>query len=254
MKNKVLIVGDSWGCGEWSSRDEVTGASNFVRISDFITHRGLQQYLMEDGYDVVNQSKPAASCEEIYKSLLSQNLNGYDYIFWIQTDPLRNCKPFNSFSEKFSSYQQVKEIQNEILERVYRQLNDFGVEIYCIGGCSRLNVDILKEFQNLIPLIKSIPELVDSSLICPEISFPVWTVPGRYNWSQYVSQKNFTLEDVEKFLEVFDFWDKINKERKDFFWPDGWHPNRRAHKIVYDYIKNKLTLQPFSFIRKTQYL
>jgi hypothetical protein len=26
------------------------------------------------------------------------------------------------------------------------------------------------------------------------------------------------------------------KEHKEYFWPDGGHPNRKGHRVLYDYI------------------
>ena len=30
------------------------------------------------------------------------------------------------------------------------------------------------------------------------------------------------------------------KEHKEYFWPDGGHPNRKGHRVLYDYIINNV--------------
>jgi hypothetical protein len=46
MKPTIFILGDSWGCGEWT-------------INHSIEHLGLEQFFNDDGYTVINKEKPA---------------------------------------------------------------------------------------------------------------------------------------------------------------------------------------------------
>ena len=43
---RILITGDSWGCGEWDG----------LNVDYRVTHAGIEQYLRDDGYDVENIS------------------------------------------------------------------------------------------------------------------------------------------------------------------------------------------------------
>ena len=45
---KILIAGDSWAMGEWNP--EWQGPENQI------LHKGLEQYLLDDNYDVTNIS------------------------------------------------------------------------------------------------------------------------------------------------------------------------------------------------------
>jgi lysophospholipase L1-like esterase len=48
--------------------------------------------------------------------------------------------------------------------------------------------------------------------------------------------------------EILSYIDSATERRsymfnnKEFFWPDGMHPNRKGHKVLYDAIKSKLNL------------
>lgn len=44
---KILITGDSWGCGEWDG----------LNVDYRVTHSGIEQYLRDDGYTVENVSR-----------------------------------------------------------------------------------------------------------------------------------------------------------------------------------------------------
>jgi hypothetical protein len=46
------------------------------------------------------------------------------------------------------------------------------------------------------------------------------------------------LSLIEQSLARSDFW----KKHPNIFWPDGCHPNRLGHKVLYDAIKTKLNL------------
>ena len=52
---KIVIAGDSWGCGEWLRGDLRKN------VATDIVHGGLAQYLTEDGHTVVNLSQGGAS-------------------------------------------------------------------------------------------------------------------------------------------------------------------------------------------------
>jgi lysophospholipase L1-like esterase len=214
MKKKILIFGDSWGKGEWCSE------------TNKLIHKGIEQYFDDDGFIVKNYSLPGGSFNNIL-GIIDDNkifLENYDIVFFIQTDPFRNFIPYqeNDFT-KFKSYSSLLLEQNNIIDSTYKKLNGYNKKIYCIGGCTKLNLNLIKKYENLEPLIESIIEF-----LIPDLKQPTFWMS---DWN-YLFAKNLNVDELELFLN-----DCVNPntlfKHKEFFWPDGSHPNRTGHKLIY---------------------
>jgi hypothetical protein len=93
----ILIGGDSWGCGEWAW---------LSKRKYGVSHLGLEQYLVDDGFSVVNCSEGGSSNRNSIDRVARQlELGNYDHIIWFQSDPLRDLK-YTTFNSLFTSYQQ----------------------------------------------------------------------------------------------------------------------------------------------------
>jgi hypothetical protein len=215
-----LICGDSWGCGEWG----------YIAHNEYtILHGGLAQYLEEDGYETVNISKGGSSnlgaVHRLKQFAQSNPIDQYT-IVWFQTDPFRDVEPLSVVND-ISTIEELLIKQKTLLEAVYTELNSIGVKILCIGGTTKLSISI-SNYSNLIPVIPSVIEMLDSNLICPEI----WMS----NWVESINR--YTNEDLLDFILA-------NKRIQDslfthkLFIPDGRHPNRASHKIIYNHLKSK---------------
>ena len=64
-KTAISIVGDSFGCGEWTPDKPGTNK---------ISHPGVQEYLQQRGYVVKNFSTPGASMENILCQIVMNNI------------------------------------------------------------------------------------------------------------------------------------------------------------------------------------
>lgn len=219
MKN-ILIGGDSWGCGEWTWFSE----KNY-RVS----HKGLEQYLLDDGFSVVNSAQSGSSNRKSINRVARQlELGNYDYIIWFQSDPLRDLIPYNTFNSLFTSYQQVLERSNELLNANYEQLNQLNTKVICVGGCSKLDPDI-RNYSNLIPLVGSMIEL-----IIPEITAPnIWC----NDWLHYIDS-NANEGFFDRLLVDKRIQERITAE--PIMNPCGYHPNRDGHRILFDVVKEFL--------------
>jgi hypothetical protein len=268
MTIKILIGGDSWGCGEWGMFDrsdyhlfwnkfyhEVKGvgwpdtAPNYYQrdsLPDWVKeelksfpfkpngqgvkHKGLEFYLTTAGYDVVNTSEGASSNNDAVSRIIHAFDNSINLIIFIQTDPLRNLRPYNGFKDQFKTYDQLIEYQNYSLSITYDQLNNIGKPIICLGGCSKLNISFIKNFSNLIPLIPSIPEWLVPDYTMPDI----W----QSDWWQQIGRQ-FDIDSLDKLLQNRKMQDSMAKKKYEkYFQPDGSHANRHAWKMVYDYLNN----------------
>lgn len=226
----ILIAGDSWGRGEWS------GLPNIKTI-----HSGISRYLKDDGYIVENCSQ-GGSTNEIQTQRIHNRIKEktYDYIFWFQTDPLRHRYQKNQklIAEDAVSLSHFLEVRETCINNVYQQLNNLGVDIYCIGGCASLS-DSISNYDNLHAVIKFIPKW-----IIPDREFPL-TINQDWEYDILRNSDNevydFLLNDkkcYDNFIQqsVFD----IKSVEHKYFYPDGVHLNRKGHWLLYEYIKTNI--------------
>jgi hypothetical protein len=220
---KILIGGDSWGCGEWA--ETATGYG--------IRHRGLEQYLIDDNVYVVNVARGgqsnSSSIEQVINQLDLQGSDFFDTIIWFQTDPIRDLSPYSNFSTTFVDYFALMNKSNELLHNSYQQLNQLGVNIVCIGGCSKLLPEIT-EYKNLNPIIPSMIEFLEPALTAPDL----W----HSDWINCVN--GVDIDFVDKLLVQ----KKLQNALGDYkiFQPDGGHANRYGHRMLYDYLKNQILI------------
>jgi hypothetical protein len=225
---KIVIGGDSWGVREWSDSEEI--------------HRGMWQYFEEDGYDVDMSAIPG-ECNNItinhLKNVVSSPLERYDYIFWFQSDPIRDLRPYDDFGKSIKTYEDLVTKSDELIDKTYKFLNSIGQKIYCIGGCSKLNLELMKKYKNLYPLIESVTEFILPNYQHPKLWHSDWiNVVDKLDMESI----DFLLEDK---LKQDSLADNKNKEYREYFWPDGGHPNRKGHRILYDYIiENVINKRP----------
>jgi hypothetical protein len=221
---KIVIGGDSWGVREWSDSEEI--------------HRGMWQYFEEGGHEVTMSAIPG-ECNNITTSHLNNVLsssNQYDYIFWFQSDPLRDLRPYDDFGKSLKTYEDLIIKSDELIDKTYNFLNLIGKKIYCIGGCSKLNLPLMKKYENLYPLIESVTEFILPNYQHPRLWHSDWiNVVDKLDMESI----DFLLEDK---LKQDSLADTEIKEHREYFWPDGGHPNRKGHKVLYDFIINSLNI------------
>lgn len=246
MTYKVFITGDSWGCGEWTRND----------TDGWISHKGLEQYFIDDGHMVFNSSaggsSNTAAIDRLSVNLAAQFTPG-DYIFVFQTDPIRNLRSRLSEYNKSvltAAIQKADGVENLILDLIrtdYDKLNTVAQEhnavIYVIGGLCNINLRLIKEFEFLLPLVPSFSHMLVGHM--PEYV--------TLNEESVVLDPDWTIHDIDINSYDYALQTKIVKElhkhkensiisREEIFYPDGVHPNRHGHKILFDYIKNTLAL------------
>ena len=96
---KILIGGDSWGCGEW-------GYTNGIYN---VLHKGVEQYFLDDGHSVKNTSRGRSSNNDSIIRIKNELDESTDYIIWFQSDPLRDCRP-NNIKIAFGSFDEILQI------------------------------------------------------------------------------------------------------------------------------------------------
>lgn len=238
-----LVVGDSWGCGEWD------------KDCTHNPHRGLEQYLTEDGHRVSNFSDKGISNHDIYQRIdtyFRRNANhDIDAVFVFQTEYSRDYKHSDGWENQLDA-QDWKEISNpediamRWISRFYRNLSDVAqksnCKIYIIGGVSdTLWFDNIEEHypgckivcQSMINLIVNGTHQTDN---------PVFSLYEQRS-EELVKEIKSRINDIaskEKLLTLIDQGFRreiLMREHPDFFYPDGVHPNRKGIRILYDFLK-----------------
>ena len=246
---RILMVGDSWPAGEFKINPDQTHST--------MTHRGVQEYFLEDNISVINICNPGGSNLQSVKRLsdflLTNNLdNDTVVLFWI-TEFFREIWVYNNAIPDLNLDNELKKnyvvLRDHWIYRPYYMLQEiaknYNLKFYILGGCSDTigYNDFELDFPNLQILCQSITNLIINN--DPFIKNPVfcqfmngWIDPFLTLVKQDISNVGLAalLEDIEKGQQRLDLY----KTHKQWFYPDGIHPNRVAHKKIYEYICNTI--------------
>jgi len=218
---KFCIAGDSWGCGEWG--DDKQGQYT-------VLHAGLEFFLKQH-HEVVNLSKGATGNKFAVTQLTSVlHNNKFDYVFWFQTEPLRDTT--HLFYESHLPFDRLVEEGRRQLDTVYCELNRLGVKIHCIGGCGKLDLALLARYPNLIAYIPSVTEWLEPDYVHPV----VWVS----QWGKLINRQ-LDINSLDELVECKKMQDSLS-EYKKYFWPDGKHLNRVGHQVLFDKISKDFKL------------
>jgi hypothetical protein len=219
---KFCIAGDSWGCGEW-------GADGHGQYT--ILHTGLEFFLKQQQHQVRNVSMGSASNNFAIGQLthVLQHDN-FDHIFWFQTDPLRDIT--NLLHEENITFDRLLEENRQQMDRVYRALNKLEVKIHCIGGCSKLDQELMAQYPNLIAYIPSVTEWLEPDYVHPAI----WT-----SWWEKLIVRQLHIDSLDQLVKCKKMQDQLTGYKK-YFQPDGRHPNRLGHQMLFDKISKDFKL------------
>jgi len=239
MKPVVLMVGDSWAGGEWDGGNPSK-----------ILHRGLEQYFEEADYKVINQRKSGqgnqfniAVLANTLKTLHQTNV----VVFFIVSEPLRNYAiPFETLKDDIVTHDGLFELQQQVLRQDFEILNQLAanhnIMINLIGGLSSVPA-FVGEFANLNCLIRSWAELLVGH--DPQFNWVDWDTFGIWGkWQATLVQQLSHTSEIDQ--KVIDQLSILASNQSVFlhplFNPDGGHPNRTGHRILFDFICKKLEL------------
>lgn len=252
---RILMFGDSWPAGEYKKTDKHDDP-------DFITHRGIQEYFISNNnVSVLNLCMPGGSnlqsTKRVSDFLLTNQLNDNDIIFFWMTEFFREIWYYSNFeNNQITLASQLKKSYTELRDQwVYRPYYNLqtlasrhNTTIYILGGCSdTIDYDSFNEdFPNLQILCQSLTNLIITDN--PKIADPVfcqfmngWVDPFLHLAKEKISnndQLHELIVDMEKGHQRLDLF----KQHKEWFYPDGIHPNRHAHKKIYKYILSQIDI------------
>jgi hypothetical protein len=234
----ILIAGDSWSAGEWSNMN--------------VQHCGLAQYLNDYGHTVCNLGQPGgwnsltAQHLESFLKLNHFNLNQISHIIVFQTEWIRDLEHSSgSFMQDFDhTYRSLRDCT---MSRFYYKLSELGQnfnkKIYLIGGASdTIWLDnFSQEYPNVEIMCQSLTTLLLSQT--HRISDPVFSLYTRSHIKIINRLKTLYInKDLDLLLNDIDFGTRrlfTLDTNKELFWPDGIHPNRHGHRILFDFLRNQ---------------
>jgi hypothetical protein len=228
MIKSFCIGGDSWGCGEWQKDNYLPGGKQY----------DLHRLLLAANFIVSDISLPGEHNPYTIKRLaehIASSPIDYDYVIWFQSDPLRRPDTIIELerSAEFSlDYNWFVNTNNRYLDEDYCALNNIGKKIYCIGGLSKINIDLLSKYSNLVPLVISLPEL-----FFPDKPHPNLCVG---EWMKHLG-RTVTSTELDKLLADHNEMTKWSTEEySKYFKLTDSHPNKEGYKLLYNFIVSNI--------------
>jgi len=243
----ILIIGDSWGIGEWPQR--YSGPKSFL-------HGGICQYLSENSLETINLSRPGASNIEIasrlehffdsgtnkcFKNPLTDRPGQGVFVF--QTEWYRDFSPINTANEYEADFMGKVDpgMPHRYAHRFYHALRDiaqkYQVRINLIGGCS--DIIGLDDFEDQFPGVHVVCQSFTNLCVHDEHRVDRIYLGGSAQAAEMIKKRRNDVEMME-FLdqminETFDR-KKLWEQHPQWFWPDGLHANRQGHRKLLDFL------------------
>jgi len=243
MKKTILILGDSWTQGELDIPDAGPGRK--------ILHKGLEQYLLDNEYNVVNLGGLGETNYHACRQL--QNYKGpADYVFWITTDPFRDINSellinADAFINLVAESKSIRAAFEKKLLSSYEKMNTIAqtknLVVHVMGGLTKIHGNI-SQYSNLVPYIDSIKEfLVPGSIVNPH--FIALTFDFSKNIIEdikdlHVLTDNELINLKAEYVYLSDQLkaaEELRRLNPEVFYPDGDHPNRHGHWLLFNKIK-----------------
>lgn len=234
----ILIAGDSWGGGEWDTINK--------KYKPY--HGGLSQYINESGKKVINLSWGGSSnlfnTEILSNWFLNNKHIPIDKILIFQTDYSREyINP--TFNDDFNKIKKYDSLSTISIERYYNELkkiqDETNVKIFVIGGlCDTFEENLSKEKYGINIACQSMINLIVKNK--PSVEYPLFSI---YHDREHLKildkiKSKLNIEELEKLIFILDKskdrYFKLFKDNHIYFYPDGDHANRIAHKKLYDFL------------------
>lgn len=231
----LLIVGDSWGCGEWKH----DGNHHLV-----LNHPGMEEYLSER-FKVVNLSRGASShwqtCYSLWNYLDTRVDDSELKILILQSDAFRSTlhERYNVDIDKvYAESVDLFHFYEQLIEMFYMKLNgiahQYNTDIYLSGSLTDLHTGIVSNFDRLIPVCTSWIQLLDSrhtpSIIPLRMQPDFFLAAKKYNrWDlceQIAKHSDQHFLELQEMLET----DLYGPAQGDF------HPSRLGHRVFANHI------------------
>jgi len=242
----VMIVGDSWACGEWQWT-----ASDPDGRSGSVVHPGTRQYLEEAGHGVIMVADPGASNWaqldrlEPYHALQQPGsrhmLTDTDVILWFLTDPFRDLMNRQFLDIDLTGLALTGD------EHQPRDRASYDAAWDLLMRNSLAHMARLAQGRPVLMVGGVAPVPAWTRQVYPEWRVVTedwvrWLIPDSQA-SMTHNNRNWRYTDCDEELlgfheqaeqQAFMFrWraqNNANSLERRYWWPDGTHPNRLAHQ------------------------
>lgn len=251
---KIFVAGSSWARGEWAPGNPV------------VQHDGIKQYFSEAGYTVVDASQARSYHSRVINYLDGKLASQYadkDIVFFIMADPLldlimpelanlnlkrdSDARNLPKFTKAVATAGGLINLIRQQQDSIYSQLDavakKYNTTIHCIGGTYNVNTNLLSKYKNLLPTVVSwIYLLAGQYQEHPGTDDPEFGIT--YTWGiDYIDLSTYTPEFARQVQQEFEtISDSTRIMDELIFHPDGLHPNREGHTILYNHLTNLLNL------------
>ena len=218
------MVGDSW-TAKPLIRNPVAGP------------RSIGDHLTSFGHEVTNSASSGQSNWFVINILKSHLLNKtFDKIVFVQTEPLRDNKYAKSNTgwqdlvqdkKWFDDHLHLLSIQQDILDETYKILNDIDLPIYLLGGCSKVDTELLSKYSNLTCIMPSIPEFLQPGYTHP-------TIFGVSEWQKRIDDK-WDLDTIDYIIDQIKSTEWLH-DNCPYFFVDPAHPDIDGYRMVAEHI------------------
>jgi len=215
----IIIIGDSWGVGEWDKDCNLGGP-------------GFGQYLMLHDRVVnlsVGSGSNTQSLDRLSEFLNKFQSDDYDTFYWIVTCPSR-CIDIRDHLPLTKSLEQVLlDTLYQSMDRAQHIAQQHGIQINLIGGlCDLDNVDIT-EFTRLNAKIPSWCRLLYDKYATSPMYPDNWQEIAKIIKKSYPYHLQSWNTIADKIIEKNHSWQQI-------FTTDGCHPDRKGHQILHNHL------------------
>lgn len=234
----IIVIGASWACGEWKAPGSVEQPS--------IVHRGLIQYVEDSGRSVVDLTHAGMSNSRIVQQLklwFDQNSGVKpDDIIVFQSD--YSAEKHHAPDSDYDLIDDPYSLSRLWLDRFYQQLSDVAQKNHCtitlIGG----GVDTLwfDDWESRYPGLKIGCQSMVNLILTGNhrIAVPVfsWCTQHSEDLVERIKAQMLTGQMPALLDMITNGHNRENTVHaaREYFWPDGCHPNRLGHRMLYDFL------------------
>lgn len=235
-----IIAGDSWGCGEWNID------------SNAITHTGLEQYLVDEGHQVFNLSKGATSNLDSVKRItawMSRHTDvPVDGIFVFQTEYNRDFKhdiAQKNYNINDWDVKNLTDISDRWIARFYMRLSEIAQEknckVFLIGGASDTLWfdDMEQDYPGCNIACQSVTNLLINNNHKIDVPVLSWYVKAAQSFIEKAKSCGIGAEEIIQHIDQGIERESLLAENPELFFPDGSHPNRIGHQILFNFLKQE---------------
>jgi hypothetical protein len=215
----IIIIGDSWGVGEWDKDCNLGGP-------------GFGQYLMLHDRVVnlsIGSGSNTQSLDRLSEFLAKFRADEYETFYWIVTCPSRCIDIRDHLSLTKSLEQVLLDTLYQSMDRAQHIAQQHGIQINLIGGlCDLDNINITR-FTRLNATVPSWGSLLTDKYITSSMHPVNWPEIGETIKKSYPHHLQSWHNIANAIIAKNWSWQQI-------FTTDGCHPDRKGHQILHDHL------------------